>query len=188
METGLLENQLYTDDELMSLLFQGGKAAELAFTTIYDKYATRIRAYCYTVMKDSEIAGDIFQETFIKFFNATTKEEKKGTPIGWLITIARNLCLNAKRDAKPNIALDKIDLRHEGPMPYEAEENSKLVGVALDALENQMREAVALRYFEDMPYDSIAEILGITSARARYLVFTAKGKMKKKLQPYLKEL
>jgi DNA-directed RNA polymerase specialized sigma24 family protein len=39
-----------------------------------------------------------------------------------------------------------------------------------------------------MPYDDIAEVLEITAARARYLVFTGKHKMKDLLDPYLKEL
>jgi RNA polymerase sigma-70 factor (ECF subfamily) len=180
----LLNKKIYSDEELMEELAEGGKKAEQAFTYIYDNYAVRIRAYCFTVMGDSEKAGDIFQDTFIRFYKACTLERKNGTPIGWLLRTARNLCLNAKRDTKKNISIDDYEIGYDMELPMENLENQKIVGLAMDSLPDQMREAVALRYFEDMPYDGIGEILGITSARARYLVFTAKTKMKKTLKPY----
>lgn len=147
-----------------------------------------MRAYCFTVLKDSEKASDVFQDTFIRFYKAASKEEKQGKAIAWLITIARNLCLNAKRDAKPKVNLDDIDLMSEFPNPMEHEDNSRMIGKAMENLDDETREAVVLRYFEDMPYETIGEILGITAARARYLVFNGKGKMKKTLLPYLKEM
>jgi RNA polymerase sigma-70 factor (ECF subfamily) len=171
----------------MQLIARGGGEAQAAFTEIYDRYAVRVRAYCYTVLKDSDKAGDIFQDTFIRFYNTASKEEKGGKPIGWLITIARNLCLNAKRDHKPKVSLNDIDLRADTDRRLEDEDNSRIIGQAMENLDDETREAVALRYFEDLPYETIAEILDITAARARYLVFNGKKKMKKSLQPYLKE-
>lgn len=178
----------YSDEELMEELAKGGKFAEHAFTVIYDSYAVRIRAYCFTVLRDSERASDVFQDTFIRFYKACTAEPKSGTPIGWLLKIARNLCLNAKRDKKNNISLDDYDIGYDMELPMEGLENQKIVGIALESLPDQMKEAVTLRYFEDMPYDSIGGILGITSAKARYLVFHAKSKMKNTLKPYMSDI
>ncbi|MBI3258158.1 MAG: hypothetical protein HYZ54_01565 [Ignavibacteriae bacterium] len=58
----------YTDDELIVLLSKSGREAERAFTVLYNRYASRIHAYCYRIIEDSAYAEDMFQETFIRFF------------------------------------------------------------------------------------------------------------------------
>ena len=178
----------YTDEELIKIIKGTKPDSDYAFSEIYDRYGIRINAYIRTILNDKQLSEDIFQETFIRFYQKVKSEYENGTIIGFLITIARNLCLNVKRDTKSTISIDDYDLIYQDNKSYEESEITDLLLRALDLLDNEYREPIVMRFFNDMPYEEIAEVLDITSARARYLVFTGKHKMKELLEPYLNEL
>jgi RNA polymerase sigma factor (sigma-70 family) len=175
----------YSDKELVAMLRSGKKESEAAFAEIYDRYSLKINAYCMTILGNRELAEDVFQDTFVRFFH-NAQHNWSGSIVGFLITIARNLCLNAKRDRKTTIPIEELDLPVLSESSYEDREVSELIMTALDLLEHDFKEALILRYFDDLRYKDIGDILGITEARARYLVFTGKQKLKAIMQPYLK--
>jgi RNA polymerase sigma factor (sigma-70 family) len=178
----------YKDSELVVLLKNGTKEeSEAAFTEIYDRYGLRINAYCRSILGDRDQAEDIFQETFLRFYQKVRADYKSGSVIGFLITISRNLCLNAKRNAKPTIPIEEFEFVGQEDNVYEQKELSNLMMMALDLIDPMYKEAIVMRAFNDMRYKEIAEILDITEARARYLVYNGKQKIKTVLTPYLKD-
>jgi len=178
----------YSDEELITVLKGTKPESDYAFAELYDRYGLRINAYIRTILTDRQLAEDIFQDTFIKFYqNVRGDKINGGSAIGFLITIARNLCLNAKRDTKSTVQIDDLDLPYNPGTSFEDKELADLVIMALDLVDHEYKEAMVLRFFNDLPYDEIAEILNITAARARYLVFTGKQRIKTILQPYLNE-
>jgi RNA polymerase sigma-70 factor (ECF subfamily) len=178
----------YTDKELVKLIKGDKPESDYAFAEIYDRFGLRINAYIRTITGNKQIAEDIFQETFIRFFQKVRSDFERGSLIGFLITIARNLCLNAKRDRIHSISLDDIELPDLNNNSIETKEFSELLAMSLDLLDNEYREPIVLRYFDELRYDEIASIMGITAARARYLVFTGKQKLKHILNPYFEEI
>ncbi len=178
----------YSDKQLVALMQESRKSSDAAFTEIYDRYGLRINAYIRTIVNDYEQAEDIFQETFLKFYQYARSDFKGGSIIGFLITIARNLCLNAKRDKKHTVPIEEFNFVFQDAVKYEDKEMAELVIMAMDLIGENHKEAMTLRYFNGLRYAEIAEILEITNARARYLVFSGKQKIKDVLHPYLKEL
>lgn len=177
----------YDDKELLQLMRSGKEEAEAAFTEIYDRYALRVNAYCKTVLNSTEQAEDIFQETFLKFFQYASSEKSSDSVIGFLIKIARNLCLNVKRDAKQTVNFDNLDLPFLGDQSYEDKETGELIMLALDLIDAELKEVIIMRYFNDLSYKEIGKILEINEARARYLAFTGKQKLKQVLKPYFRD-
>ncbi len=178
----------YSDSELVKMMEENKPEADAAFAEIYDRYGLRVNAYIRTILGNKQLAEDIFQETFIRFYQNVKSDFKKGSLIGFLITIARNLCLNAKRDKISSVSLDDIELPHQDSNEYENKEFTDLLAMSLDLLDNEYREPIIMRFFNDLRYEEIGSILGITAARARYLVFTGKQKMKQILNPYFEEI
>lgn len=165
-------------------------SAESAFTELYDRYALRINAYCRTVLYTREAAEDVFQETFIKFYQNVRSDYKTGSVVGFLITIARNLCLNYKRDTKATLPIEDYDFPIYDRHSHEDDEEKELSDIlmmSLELLEAETREILIMRVFNDLSYNEISEVVGISAARARYLVFNAKAKLKDVLTPYLQE-
>ncbi len=177
----------YTDQELVQFLKENKEIASEAFKVLYDRYSPIVNAYCVKVLGYCSDADDIFQETFIKFFNNVTKEAIKFNIKGYLLTIARNLCLNAKRDQKVKTTEKYFDTIYEYSQPYEQKELLDLINRTLDLLDDEYREAFVLREYNGLEYSEIAELTGITIVNAKSRVFRAKKKIKSILQPYLKE-
>jgi RNA polymerase sigma-70 factor (ECF subfamily) len=176
----------YSDKELVELLET--KEKEAAFKELYHRYSAQVHAYCLRVLNNQELAEDIFQETFIRFFKKININRGKTNVPGFLITIARNLCLNYKRDVRPTVSMEGMDFPLNQDMSYEKKELLDLINNALELIEFEYREAFILREYDGMPYKEIAEITGITIGNAKSRVFRAKKKIKEILAPYLKEL
>lgn len=178
----------YSDIELVSLLNEDKAQASGAFKAIYDRYSPVVHSYCCKVLGYEDYAEDVFQETFIKFYNNYSKETNKFNVQGYLLTIARNLCLNAKRDRKNNVAVEYLDLLYSDEQSYEQKELLDLINRTLDLLEDEYREAFVLREYGGLEYTQIAEVCSISVVNAKSRVFRAKQKIKTILKPYLNEL
>jgi len=178
----------YSDTQLVELLSYDKATADRVFVEIYDRYGVRLNAYIRTIIGDKQKSEDIFQETFIKFYQNLNPKMMNDSLIGFLIRIARNLCINAKRDSKQTVSIDNFQLPSFDNQSLENKEFNELLTMSIDLLDSELKECLVLRYFNELHYDDISDILNITSARARYLVFTAKQKLKKMLNPYFEEI
>ena len=178
----------YTDRELIDLLKGPKTNSDMAFTEIYDRYSNNVYAYCRRVLNNREQAEDIFQETFYQFYNHVNDKHPDGSIRGYLITIARNLCLNYKRDTKQTVQIDELEYLFKTYQDYEEKELISIVKMAMEHLDLKYREPLILRVYNGFGYSEIAEICEISTVNARALVFRAKLKMKEILKSYLVDL
>lgn len=176
-----------SDSELVALLNKSKKESEPAFAEIYTRYSQRIYAYCLRITGSTEDTNDIFQDTFYKFFNSVKKGSKVENLPGFLLTIARNLCLNHKRNKKINFELEDYHL-FSNDSGYEKKELLDLIASSLDLLEFKQREAFVLRQYQGMKYKEIAEVTGENITTVKNRVWRAKEKIKEILQPYLQDM
>ncbi|MDQ1264928.1 MAG: hypothetical protein QG635_78 [Bacteroidota bacterium] len=175
-----------SDNELVVMLDGKKSLSEAAFTALYDRYSKKVFAYIIKIIGDKEAAEDIFQETFLRFFQNVRSNFQGGCTMGFLITIARNLCLNFKRDKKSNVPIESYEYLFN-EQPSQELEQQELVRMALDLLEFEYREPLVLFVYNGMKYEDIAQICGISIGNARLRVHRAKEKIKNILTPYLKE-
>ncbi len=176
-----------TDRQLQQQLSSKGDESHAAFAEVYRRYNTRIFAYIVRVIGDREPAEDLFQETFLRFYRSAAGG-REGSLCGFLITIARNLCLNHKRDRKVTLTLDAFDFAEPQRFPMEDREFMDLLRRAIDILEIDLREPLILRVYNELSYEEIAAICGIAPASARVRVLRAKKKIRSILSPIIKEL
>lgn len=175
------------DNELMKMLAGRKSESEAAFREIYARYSQRIYAYCHRVLDYSEESNDIYQDTFVKFFETYKQNLNVSNIRGMLIRIARNLCLNYKRDSKYSIEFDEMKMPVYDKS-FDDDELVDLIAKAVKMLDFEHREAFVLRNYEGMSYQEIGEILGQNVSTIRNRVVRAKEKIKDILQPYLEEL
>jgi len=177
----------YTDLELAFMMSEKGKNSDDAFMEFYKRYSNGLNAYCAKILNDRVIADDIFQDTFIKFYE--TVDPKSNTSIsGYLIKIARNLCLNHKRNKKHKVDITELEFLSYDVQNYENRQLLEFVNTAVDLLEDDYKEALILREYNGLEYDEIAKVLDITAINAKTRVCRAKKKVKDLLKPYLNEL
>lgn len=162
--------------------------SELAFRELYRRYAPRIHAYCFRILEQRQEAEDIFQETFIRFYQSARQQREMINVPAYLLRIARNLCLNHKRDTVLHESLEGIDLPDYGiEQRYENEELLSLIRYAVGLLEHEYREAFVLREYQNLTYEEIAQIVGTSVSNAKSRVFRARQKIKEILAPNIKE-
>lgn len=178
-----------TDEELfVELGSRKKKVAKAAFDELYSRYSSNVFAYCRKILNNEEAARDIFQETFTRVFQVAKKKKAMTNVAGFIIKIARNLCLNEKDKRKrEHVSLEDIKMptndRHYGSKQLE-----ELLNTALEDLPEDYREALILKEFMNMSYKEIADTLGTTLPVVRIRIYRAKNKLKELLSPYFSEL
>lgn len=176
-----------TDEELYYQL--GGKKRDSvkAFDEIYRRYSSKVYSYCRKVLNNSEVANDVFQDTFSRFYESAKVDKKMTNVSGYLIRIARNLCLNEKaRKYNDKVSLEDITLPSIDKA-YGSKQLSELLETAIEDLPEQYREALVLKEFMDMSYKEIAESLDLTLPIVRIRIYRAKNKLRELLSPYMEE-
>jgi len=90
----------FSDNDLFRLLTTDGAQREEAFAELYARYSSRVYLYCRKIIGNETLAEDLFQEAFLLFLqHAYNGGEVRNVP-AYLLRIARNVCLNAKRSTK----------------------------------------------------------------------------------------
>ena len=134
------------------------------------------------------MAEDVFQETFTRFYESAKKDREMTNVSGYLLKIARNLCLNEKaKKYNDKVSLDDLQLPHYDAT-YGDKQLNELLQIALDAIPKKYREVIVLREFLDMSYKEIAEALDTTMPIVRIRIYRAKGKIRELLTPYFEEM
>jgi RNA polymerase sigma-70 factor (ECF subfamily) len=174
----------HIDEDLYTLMNQGDKEA---FVELYTRYRGRIYAYALRMVGDRERANDIFQETFTRIYQRREPDRVIGNVSAYIFKTARNICLNAIRDAKPSTAVEDFHRVVYQPN-HENLELAHLVKMALELLPQHHREAFVLREYDGLSYQEIADITGQTLAAVKIHIFRAKEKLRKILSPYLEEV
>ncbi len=175
------------DEELFLLMAKGDRLSFLAFEELYNRYSSKIYTYIRKILNNSPASDDIFQETFIRFYEFSKKCKEMTNVIGFLIKTARNLCLNEK-NSKNSSHLDIANFNFAYyDKSYENKEINELINIGLDALPEKYREVLVLREFMDFSYQEIADILGISMPVVRIRIFRAKNKLREFLASFLTE-
>jgi RNA polymerase sigma factor (sigma-70 family) len=123
-----------------------------------------------------ERADDAFQETFLRALQAYSRLEHGEQLRAWVLTIARNVAIDALRRARPEDEL--VDAGFEDARPA-FEELAPLT----DGLPPKERAAVVLRYGYDLSYDQIAAALSSSEDAARQAASTGVRRLRRRISP-----
>lgn len=135
-----------------------------AFTLLYERHNERLYLYCARMLGDAARAEDVTQELWERIVRLRARPVRIDRPLGFLLTIARNLCLNTiKRDA--------ITRRHavESAGREGTETRSEMEEMVIDALAAvpmKLREVLILQVYSGYDFEEIGAMLGISTAAA----------------------
>lgn len=132
-----------------------------AFRTLFRAHNQRIFAYCFKLLGDEEQAQDIAQEVWEKVIDLRKEPPAVENPVGFLIRIARNKCLDVIKLRKSHLSLSDLDDHHHpSSEEHERSEEEELVLRALDRLPIEQKEVLVLNMYSGYRFDEIAEMLG----------------------------
>lgn len=153
---------------------KGGHPMSLELEDQYEK----IYRYCYYKVYHPQLAEDLTQETFLKYFAQTTYIHR-GKQLAYLYTIARNLCIDQLRKTPPHPLPDDLG-DYNNIIPTE---NNLLMKHAITALSPDLQELILLRYANDLTIKEIALTVGLS----RYAVHRRLNKGLSQLKKTLRE-
>ena len=187
-----------------ALLVERARSGESrAFEMLVLKYRRRVERLISRMVRDPAHVEDIAQETFIRAYRALPQFRGESAFYTWLYRIAVNTTKKAllefRRD--PVIAASSLVSPEEGEEPSRAEnvlsdgetpdavlaskEIAATVNAAIDALSEELRQAIVLREIEGLSYEEIAEVMNCPIGTVRSRIFRAREAIASRLRPLL---
>ena len=149
----------------------------MAWLDLSDQY-DKIYRYCFFRLRDPDLAEDLTQETFLRFYRQISYKEE-GKALAYLYTIARNLCLDAVRRARPAAPLRETD---PAPDPFAPAEQRIALRQAIEKLPADWQELLLLRYANDLPVGQIAALTGLSRFAVHRRIRSALAALRTMLQ------
>lgn len=184
MKTGKLEEKL--------LLYKIKKKDEEAFIKAYDLYIDQLYRFIYFKVGSKEEAEDLCSAVFLKTWNYILGNSLKDhkTLKALLYKVARNSIIDHYRKSKDRetVSLDGdkgieiVDERESAPRAMELKTDLLVLETKLPELKDEYREAIILRFVNELSIKEIAEILDKPKGNIRVLIFRALKALKELLE------
>jgi len=180
----LLLDQLNTA-QLISKCRKRNKSAQLE---IYNRYYKTMYNTSFRIVKDSQEAEDIMQESFLKAFTKLASLQDDELFGAWLKKIVINMSLSAakKNSAFKEIDLETITLEKEAIIVDDTTDQMTLtksnIMKSLLLLKDNYSTILSLHYIEGYDYEEICQVMNISYSNCRTLISRAKESLRKKIE------
>lgn len=186
--------QVLSDQVLLNQYLSGDQSA---ISQLVDRHSRRVRDYIHMMVKDRDVADDIFQETFIKAVRVIDdgRYTDSGKFLSWILRIAHNQVIDHFRSQKQNKTVTESEAGYdvlgslrlsEGTVEdaMVREQIERDIRMLVELLPEEQREVVVMRYFSGMSFKEIAEQTDVSIntalGRMRYALINLRRMIKEK--------
>lgn len=166
---------MLSDDELVEQIRLGD---EDAAEELIKRYYTSILRYCKWHCSNLERAEDLTQETFLKLFKNLSGYKGKKKFKAYIYAIANHLCIDESRKVQLYLLEDEENIVNECNEIIRLEDRAE-VNYLLSLLSSEQREAIILRFGEQLEFGEIAKVVGCNMRTAQSRVRNALKIMRK---------
>jgi RNA polymerase sigma-70 factor (ECF subfamily) len=154
-----------TNDTWLVRRFQSGEGREQAFTEIVRKHQEKLYWHIRRLVVSHEDANDVLQNTFLKAWNGLDSFREEARLYTWLYRIATNESLGFLEQKKRR---STVPMEEPGPElaekltsedGYDANRIEWKLQTAIQRLPEKQRLVFCLRYYDEMPYETMSDIL-----------------------------
>ncbi|MES2413199.1 MAG: RNA polymerase sigma factor RpoE [Pseudomonadota bacterium] len=176
-----------------------------AFELLVIKYERRIQRLIGRMVRDVDLVEDIAQETFIRAYRALAQFRGEAQFYTWLYRIAVNTAKKALMDLKRDPTVSENSFKsgqsdesdETSPLENEltssetpdavlaSKEIAEMVNSAMEALPEELRQAITLREIEGLSYEEISEAMNCPIGTVRSRIFRAREAISEKVKPLL---
>lgn len=160
-----MEKKLYSDEEILKLLREP-KTQREGFAKLVAEYSERLYWQIRKMVLSHDDANDILQDVFIKAWTNIDNFRGEAKLSTWLYRIAINESITFinKMRAQNNVSMDDDDSflinQLESDKFFDGDEAQKLLQKAILTLPEKQRLVFQMKYFEEMKYEDMSDILG----------------------------
>jgi RNA polymerase sigma-70 factor (ECF subfamily) len=156
-----------------SAMIAGVRPKEGEAAALYEAYSERVRGYVRFRVRDEADADDLVSEVFRRVVAGPVPAEPAARP-AWIFRVAHNIVVDHYRRRRfPLVSAafaDRADDAPSLPDQFIHDERMRVTDDAMRRLPGNQRAAIYLRFYEDLPYETVAAAMGVPSATARSLV------------------
>ena len=161
--------------DLAELLRSCGKSDQAAFARLYDATSSRIFGLAVRVVRDPAQAEEVTQEAFLEIWRTSGRfDPARGSPLGWLLTIAHRKAVDRVRSAEAAGRRDTTYHQQHQAVDHDstaeaaaASLEARRVRGALASLTPVQREALELAYFGGYTHTEVARMLDVPVGTAK---------------------
>lgn len=175
------------DKEIIELFHLKGKKEE-AFRTLVNMYKERLYWHIRKIVLNHDDADDVLQNTFVKIWQGLTEFRYEARLFTWMYRIATNEAINFLNEKKRKVYGNAVEITVmlentlESDTYFNGDAIQKELQRAVLRLSDRQRLIFNMKYFDDMPYDDIAEILEVAVGTLKATYHNAV----KKIEEYLR--
>ena len=186
--------QVVSDQKLLNCYLSGDRNA---ISQLIERHSRRVRDYIQMMVKDGDVADDIFQDTFIKAVRVIDEGRytDNGRFLSWILRIAHNQVIDHFRAQKQNRQLNEAEAGYDvlGTLRLAertvedeivCEQIASDVRRMVELLPDEQREVVMMRYYSGLSFKEIAEQTGVSIntalGRMRYALINLRKMIKEK--------
>ena len=186
--------QVLSDQHLLNNYRSGDQSA---ISKLIERHKRRVRDYIYMMVKDNDVADDIFQETFIKVIRVIDEGRytDNGKFLSWILRIAHNQVIDHFRAQRQNKSVSEAEAGYDvlGTLKLSertvedsmvCEQIERDVRALVELLPSEQREVVIMRYFSGLSFKEIAEQTDVSIntalGRMRYALINLRRMIKEK--------
>lgn len=153
------------DAEILSK-FQDERTRNEAFNLLLKKYQQKIYWHIRRMVIDHDDADDLVQDVFIKVWKNLAGFRSDSQLYTWMYRIASNECITFlnKKKQKNNVSLDDVDYSLADTLVegsyFNGDKAQKKLQEAIITLPEKQRLVFNMKYYEDMKYEQMSEVLG----------------------------
>ena len=179
-----------SDKEILDLYKSGQR--ELAFKEIVDSYSERLYWHVRRFLCSHEDTDDLLQEIFIKIWTSLPTFRGESQLYTWIYRIATNESLNFLQKQKIRAALRfeditaRLDEKIDEDTGVSGDEAQKALMKAMSRLPSKQKTVFIMRWFDDLSYEDISEILGTSVGALKASYHFAQEKIRAEIEKYLK--
>ena len=154
------------------------KDIELQFTKMVKEYRKTIYTVCYFYSKDSEEVNDLYQEILINLWKGFEKFRGESSLKTWIWRVSLNTCNNQERKKKSSV--QTIPLSIDIDLYSDDDVQSKQIQMLYDRINrlDVFDRAIILLWLENMNYQDIADVVGISLSNVTTRLFRIKEQLK----------
>ncbi len=175
------------DSEIIAMMHEP-RTSEKGLKLMMDTYQSRLYWHIRRMIVDHDLAQDVLQETFIKAYQNFHQFKQDSKIYTWLYRIATNESLQQlnklkrmkKSDEDPEYHMVNLVADNAGP---EADEIQILLQKAIQTLPEKQKLVFTMRYYDDLPYEEISQIVDMSVGTLKTNYHYAK----QKIEDYIKQ-
>ena len=186
--------QVLSDQVLLNHYLSGDRSA---ISQLIERHSRRVRDYISMMVKDRDVADDIFQETFIKAVRVIDEGRytDNGKFLSWILRIAHNQVIDHFRAQRQNKSVSESEAGYDVLGTLKLAERTVEDAMVCDQIERdvralvellpaEQREVVMMRYYSGLSFKEIAEQTGVSIntalGRMRYALINLRKMIKEK--------